>query len=41
MLDSLIDFGSIRFGEPLYLWLLVAPAVLFLLWCCAGRAAPV
>jgi Ca-activated chloride channel family protein len=29
----LIDFGSIRFGEPLYLWLLAAPAVLFLLWC--------
>ena len=29
----MIDFGSIRFGEPLYLWLLVAPAVLFLLWC--------
>ncbi len=33
MLERLIDFGSIRFGEPLYLWLLVAPAVLFLLWC--------
>jgi Ca-activated chloride channel homolog len=31
--EHLIDFGSIRFGEPLYLWLLVAPAVLFLLWC--------
>jgi Ca-activated chloride channel family protein len=31
--DQLIDFGSIRFGEPLYLWLLAAPAVLFLLWC--------
>ncbi len=33
MLERLIDFGSIRFGEPLYLWLLVAPALLFLLWC--------
>lgn len=33
MLERFIDFGSIRFGEPLYLWLLVAPAVLFLLWC--------
>src|SRR5688572_16831646 len=32
-LERLIDFGSIRFGEPLYLWLLVAPGVLFLLWC--------
>ena len=26
-LERLIDFGSIRFGEPLYLWLLAAPAV--------------
>ena len=33
MFDRLIDLGSIRFGEPLYLWLLVAPAVLFVLWC--------
>lgn len=33
MLERFIDFGSIRFGEPLYLWLLAAPAVLFLLWC--------
>ena len=33
MFERLIDFGSIRFGEPLYLWLLVAPAVLFVLWC--------
>jgi Ca-activated chloride channel family protein len=33
VLERFIDFGSIRFGEPLYLWLLVAPAVLFLLWC--------
>jgi Ca-activated chloride channel family protein len=33
VLERLIDFGSIRFGEPLYLWLLVAPAALFVLWC--------
>lgn len=33
MLERFIDFGSIRFGEPLYLWLLVAPALLLLLWC--------
>lgn len=33
MFERLIDFGSIRFGEPLYVWLLAAPAVLFLLWC--------
>lgn len=33
MLERVIDFGSIRFGEPLYLWLLVAPALLFVLWC--------
>ena len=26
MLERLIDFESMRFGEPLYLWLLVAPA---------------
>ena len=32
-MDRLIDFESIRFGEPLYLWLLVAPAVLLVLWC--------
>jgi Ca-activated chloride channel family protein len=32
-LERLIDFGSIRFGEPLYLWLLAAPAALFVLWC--------
>jgi Ca-activated chloride channel family protein len=31
--DRVIDLGSIRFGEPLYLWLLAAPAVLFVLWC--------
>lgn len=29
----LIDFESLRFGEPLYLWLLSAPAVLLVLWC--------
>lgn len=33
MVARLIDFGSIRFGEPLFLWLLVAPALLLLLWC--------
>ena len=27
-----IDFSSFGFGEPLYLWLLVAPAILLLLW---------
>ena len=32
-IDRLIDLESIRFGQPLYLWLLVAPGVLFLLWC--------
>jgi Ca-activated chloride channel family protein len=31
--ERVIDVGSIRFGEPLYLWLLAAPAVLFVLWC--------
>ena len=33
MMSRLIDFESLRFGEPLYLWLLVAPALLFVLWC--------
>ena len=33
LIERLIDFGSLRFGEPLYLWLLVAPAALFVLWC--------
>ena len=33
MFDRLIDFESLQFGEPLYLWLLVAPALLFVLWC--------
>ena len=32
MLERLIDLESLRFGEPLYLWLLIAPAVLFALW---------
>ena len=32
-MDRLIDFASLRFGEPLYLWLLCAPALLFVLWC--------
>ena len=29
----LIDFASLRFAQPLYLWLLVAPALLLILWC--------
>jgi Ca-activated chloride channel family protein len=33
VLSRLIDFESLRFGEPLYLWLLIVPAVLFVLWC--------
>ena len=32
-MSRLIDFGSLRFGAPIYLWLLVAPALLFVLWC--------
>ena len=32
MLERLIDLESLRFGEPLYLWLLIAPALLFVLW---------
>ena len=28
-----IDFGTLRFGEQLYLWLLVGPAALAVLWC--------
>jgi Ca-activated chloride channel family protein len=31
-LDRLIDLESVRFGEPLYLWLLWVPAALFVLW---------
>ncbi len=27
-----IDFGSVRFADPLYLWLLVIPAVLLVAW---------
>lgn len=30
---ELINLESLRFGEPLYLWLLCAPAALFGLWC--------
>jgi Ca-activated chloride channel family protein len=29
----MIDLDSIRFAEPLFLWLLVAPAALLALWC--------
>jgi len=32
-MDRLIDFESLRFGEPLFLWLLCLPAALFALWC--------
>jgi Ca-activated chloride channel family protein len=32
-MTRLIDFESLRFGQPLYLWLLVGPALLFVLWC--------
>jgi Ca-activated chloride channel homolog len=31
--ERLIDVESLRFGEPLYLWLLFAPALLLSLWC--------
>jgi Ca-activated chloride channel homolog len=31
--ESLVRLESLRFAEPLYLWLLVAPALLFCLWC--------
>ncbi len=30
---SLIRLDSLRFGEPLYLWLLIAPGLLLCLWC--------
>ncbi len=33
VIDQLIDVETLRFGEPLYLWLLVVPALLFVLWC--------
>lgn len=32
-MEHVIDLESLRFGEPLYLWLLCGPALLFLLWC--------
>ena len=32
-MERLIDFESLRFREPLYLWLLCGPALLFVLWC--------
>jgi Ca-activated chloride channel family protein len=28
----IIDFGQLTFGEPAYLWLLIVPALLFVLW---------
>jgi hypothetical protein len=27
-----IDVGTVRFAEPIYLWLLVAPAVVTVVW---------
>jgi Ca-activated chloride channel family protein len=32
-LRRLIDLDSLRFGEPLFLWLLMVPAALLCLWC--------
>ena len=32
-MDRLVQLESVRFGEPLYLWLLAAPAALLVLWC--------
>lgn len=32
-MDRLIQLDSLRFGEPLYLWLLLGPALLLVLWC--------
>jgi len=29
----MIDLDTIRFGAPEYLWLLVAPGILFAIWC--------
>jgi Ca-activated chloride channel family protein len=31
-MSSYIDFSTFRFAEPLYLWLLVVPALLLMLW---------
>jgi Ca-activated chloride channel family protein len=31
-MQNLIDFHSLRFGEPLFLWLLVGPGILLALW---------
>ena len=35
-----IDFNTLTFGEPLYLWLLVVPGVLLVLWTGRSHAAP-
>ena len=32
-MSRLIQWESLRFGQPLFLWLLVAPAFLLVLWC--------
>jgi Ca-activated chloride channel family protein len=32
-MDRLVNFESLRFGQPLFLWLLLMPAALFALWC--------
>jgi Ca-activated chloride channel family protein len=32
-MSRFIELDSLRFGEPLYLWLLIAPAMLLCLWC--------
>ena len=32
-MSRLIQLDTLRFGQPLYLWLLVAPALLLVLWC--------
>ncbi len=32
-MERLIDVESLRFGEPLYLWLLLVPALLLVVWC--------
>ena len=32
-MDRLIDVESLRFGEPLYLWMLLVPSLLLVLCC--------
>ena len=39
-MTRLIQFSSLRFAEPVYLWLLMAPAILLCGWCgCAEGGA--